>query len=385
MAKEGFKRGTTSKVIRVFIRDTSQTDGRGLTGLVFNSAGLVAAYCRQGDSSATALTLVTATPGTWTSSGFVAVPGFAGLYELGLPNAAVASGQTVQVILSGAANMAVTVAENQLEGPDNQDAVHYGLSALPNAAPGTIGGLDVPISEAGTMQAGSTSTTAVLRSGASATNKIYDGGTLQITGGTGVGQSRTIAYYNGTTKTATIAGTWAVTPDNTSVYAIRMANTPIIDATGDLLASVSNSTTVVLGSGASTVDSIYVGATLKIIAGTGAGQTRTITAYIGSNKTATVDHAYVPTPDATSVYRIGLVEGAALNSSLQPVAASVATPVSVTGISATTMQQLSAMAGSATVVGNVITFATPDNAHHWTQTFFPSIAAPTSVVVAQVD
>lgn len=157
MAKEGFKRGTTSKVIRVFIRDTSQTDGRGLTGLVFNSAGLVAAYCRQGDSSATALTLVTATPGTWTSSGFVAVDAtnFPGLYELGLPNAAVASGQAMQTILKGAANMAVTVAENQLESVDNQDGTRYGQTALPNAAAGAAGGLPTATNSSGQVVASS--------------------------------------------------------------------------------------------------------------------------------------------------------------------------------------------------------------------------------------
>jgi hypothetical protein len=143
MAKEAFKRGTTSKMIRVFIRDTSQTDGRGLAGLVYNTSGLVAAYTRQGDSSATVITLATATAGTWTSGGFVAVDptNFPGLYEVGLPNAAVSSGQAVQAILHGATNMAVTVAENQLEGPDNQDGVRYGLSALPNVVAGANGGL----------------------------------------------------------------------------------------------------------------------------------------------------------------------------------------------------------------------------------------------------
>lgn len=143
MAKLSFRAGTTSKIVRVFIQDSSQTDGRGLTGLVFNSGSLTAYYIKEGDASPTVITLVTATVGTWTSSGFVQIDAtnMPGWYELHLPNAAIASGKSTGVMLKGAANMVQTVLEIELEAVDNQDTVRLGLTALPNAAAGANGGL----------------------------------------------------------------------------------------------------------------------------------------------------------------------------------------------------------------------------------------------------
>lgn len=64
--------------------------------------------------------------------------------------------------------------------------------------------------------------------------------------------------------------------------------------------------------------------------------------------------------------------------------ASVTAPVTVTGITAAIMQQLSAFAGSSSVSGNVITYTSQDGLHTFTQTFSPSIAAPTAVAWAQL-
>lgn len=55
------------------------------------------------------------------------------------------------------------------------------------------------------------------------------------------------------------------------------------------------------------------------------------------------------------------------------------------GMDADFVQQVAAILGSASVSGNVVTYATPDDAHHWTQTYAPSIDAATSVTLAQVD
>ncbi len=71
----------------------------------------------------------------------------------------------------------------------------------------------------GTAQAGAASTI-TLAAGASATNDIYTGMVIAITSGTGSGQSGVIVAYNGSTKVATVAAPWAVTPNNTSVYSI---------------------------------------------------------------------------------------------------------------------------------------------------------------------
>lgn len=65
---------------------------------------------------------------------------------------------------------------------------------------------------------GNSSTTIRLAANASATDAAYAGMTLRITSGTGAGQVRTVASYDGTLRTATLATAWTVTPDATSVY-----------------------------------------------------------------------------------------------------------------------------------------------------------------------
>lgn len=72
--------------------------------------------------------------------------------------------------------------------------------------------------DSGTAQAGA-STTITLQSGAVATDDYYNGSTVVITGGTGVGQAQVITDYVGSTKVATVSG-WATAPDATSTYQV---------------------------------------------------------------------------------------------------------------------------------------------------------------------
>jgi len=142
-------KGTTSKLVTVFVQDSSKTDGSGLTGLVFNTASLVAYYYREGAASAVkidsggATALVTMTLGTWVSCGFVVVDGTncPGTYSLGLPNAALAAGaDSVFVTLHGAANMAPVTLEIALTDTDvaadwaNGGRLDLLLDAIPTTA-----------------------------------------------------------------------------------------------------------------------------------------------------------------------------------------------------------------------------------------------------------
>jgi hypothetical protein len=98
-------KGTTSQLIEF---EVDSTAGGVLTGLAFNTASLIAYYYREGAASTVAISLVTMTLGTWVSGGFVAVDGthMPGVYQLGIPNAALISGANHVVIqLSGAALM----------------------------------------------------------------------------------------------------------------------------------------------------------------------------------------------------------------------------------------------------------------------------------------
>ena len=67
---------------------------------------------------------------------------------------------------------------------------------------------------------GVSSTSITLGSSASSDNDEYDDKIIRITDNTGIGQSRRISAYNGTTKVATVASTWTTNPPTGSNYEI---------------------------------------------------------------------------------------------------------------------------------------------------------------------
>jgi lysophospholipase L1-like esterase len=71
--------------------------------------------------------------------------------------------------------------------------------------------------------------------------------------------------------------------------------------------------TITLASGASETNNGYQASTrnnwIWITGGTGAGQVRRITGYVGATKVATVDVAWVTVPDSTSTYEVGTRTG----------------------------------------------------------------------------
>lgn len=129
------KKGTTSKRLSIFIQDSSSTTGAGLTGLLFSSAGLAWYYWREDEANvgATVVTLATMTRGTWATGGFIEkdaanMPGF---YEIGIPNAALATGADwLAMELRGATNMAPLAMRIDLVGNVVKDAVDLLPAAL---------------------------------------------------------------------------------------------------------------------------------------------------------------------------------------------------------------------------------------------------------------
>jgi hypothetical protein len=134
--------GSTSIRLQIFIRDNSVSYDKGKTGLAHNTASLTAYYFRDGDTNETQITLVTATLGTYTSSGFIVVDGtnMPGVYELGIPNAAIASGaKWVTVMLKGASGMVEEIIFIELLGNNEYSAAwsagfNDGVSAAVGAA-----------------------------------------------------------------------------------------------------------------------------------------------------------------------------------------------------------------------------------------------------------
>lgn len=137
MAKLSIKAGATSVTVNIFIASTLSTTGAGLTGLVFNTSSLTAYYALPAASSV-AITLATlaAVTSSFSSGGFkeIDATNMPGWYRFDVPNAALASGRFVSIHFQGATNMAPLPLEIELTGWDNQDAVHGGMSALPNTA-----------------------------------------------------------------------------------------------------------------------------------------------------------------------------------------------------------------------------------------------------------
>ncbi len=69
-------------------------------------------------------------------------------------------------------------------------------------------------------------------------------------------------------------------------------------------AQAGGATSITLAAGASGTDDAYNNMTVRITGGTGSGQERKITDYVGATKVATVASAWATNPDATSTYSV---------------------------------------------------------------------------------
>lgn len=236
---------------------------------------------------------------------------------------------------------------------------------------------------------GGSANTITLESTASAVNDYYVGWLVKLEGGPGSPQQANITAYNGTTKVATISGTFSPVPTSATRYRLesntiglnmgstgystiqdvnivgyticmyttnngyyntwqdvkafgficfwlesdgganalvnceaQFTNQGIRVDGGDFLmtsgsveslifdtldgtAQAGGASTITLAASASSVNQRYTGFQVLIESGTGAGQSRTISNYVGSTKVATVSLAWVTPPDNTSVYHIG--------------------------------------------------------------------------------
>ena len=124
------KRGSTSVRRLIFIADSSSATGAGLANLAWNTSGLVAYYFAGDLNNEVQITLASATLGSYTSGGFVAVDNtnMPGWYEVGIPDAALDGGNEVAIQYRGAANMVPVNVYIELDAVDYQSATNFGLS-----------------------------------------------------------------------------------------------------------------------------------------------------------------------------------------------------------------------------------------------------------------
>jgi hypothetical protein len=106
--------GATSKIVS--LRAYLASSGMPATAVVFNTSGISATYTRDG-STPTTITLATMTQGTWATSGFVHRG--KGIYEVGLPNAALVAGADgVEIAIDGVTDTVFVPTRVEIMGTD---------------------------------------------------------------------------------------------------------------------------------------------------------------------------------------------------------------------------------------------------------------------------
>jgi hypothetical protein len=146
-----------------------------------------------------------------------------------------------------------------------------------------------------------------------------------VTGAVGsVTAAVTVGTINADVITASALATDAATEIATAVWATNLEAWPDDQAGSDLyemlttittisgrmptlhygVAQAGGASTITLNASASSITDYYVGLAIAITASTGAGQVRTITAYNGTTKVATVDSAWTTNPANGSSFAI---------------------------------------------------------------------------------
>ena len=130
---------------------------------------------------------------------------------------------------------------------------------------------------------------------------MYEQNIVSVVQGTGAGQTRLIVEYIGADRKAYVDRAWDVVPLTGDIVELLPFSGILLATHGLAVAATANSIT--LAASALAIADSYVGCAIYITTGTGAGQTRTITAYT-AGRVASVAPDWDTTPDATSVYKV---------------------------------------------------------------------------------
>lgn len=268
MAKLSILTGATSQSVNVFIQDSSSTVGAGLSGLAFNTSGLIGYYTFAGtNATSVQISLVTlaAVNSAFSSGGFkeIDATNMKGLYRLDLPNAAIASakGRSVTIMLSGATNMAPLALEIELTGWDNQDATAGGLSRIDAAVSSRMATYTQPTGFlAATFPTGTVANTTNITAGT-------------ITTVTNLTNAPTAGDLTATMKTSVAAAVWTDTTAGDFTTALSVGKSlmnGVALGTGLTVAAVSGavgSVTGAVGSVTGNVGGNVVGSVASVTAG----------------------------------------------------------------------------------------------------------------------
>jgi hypothetical protein len=123
------KKGTTGRFLFVSLRDEA---GAPITGLTATTSGATAAYVREGEAVAHQIDLVSGALGLHEAGGFVEVDDVLapGLYQLAVPDAALAAGADTVALLVTFPGARSEPVEVSLVAYDPQDEERLGMAAI---------------------------------------------------------------------------------------------------------------------------------------------------------------------------------------------------------------------------------------------------------------
>jgi hypothetical protein len=284
------KPGATDQTIYVRLRDSST--GLAKTGLAYNSAGASAYYVRnRGSATQIALASLGAANSAHSDGGFIEVDATntKGLYRLDLPDAVVAAGTpsvTVSVEFDGIVEESTLI---QLAPPVNAHSISDSSTAADNAETVFDTDFATNYSTANDKWQTEADVTAVSGDATAADNLELACDNYSATRG-----------LSGTALPAAAADAAGGLPIS-DVGGLDMDAMSGITLSGQ--ASAGSLTTITLTGGVAT-DNYYSGQIVKINAGTGIGQSRTILSYAAGTAIATVTRDWAIAPDNTSVFSV---------------------------------------------------------------------------------
>lgn len=164
------------------------------------------------------------------------------------------------------------------------------VNSIPNATAGAAGGLFIAGTNAATTITGSLSTT-------------YTGNASGLTVGAVSGAVGSVTGNVGGNVTGSV-GSIATNGIAVASFAVETGFRSLSSATVPTTQSGSTSTTVVLSTTENATTGVFVGSTLVLTFGAGSLQSRIITAYNGTTKTATVSPPLQSTPPSGVTYAI---------------------------------------------------------------------------------
>ncbi len=315
-------KGKTSKILTVFIQDSSSTTGAGL-GSLDQTSSIVGGFVREGSTGvALVVDQNVTTEGTYeapSTAGQVRIGTPAnmrtGIYELHFHNDLFATGaDAVTISLGGATNMADLMLEVQLSTLDPNTVMRGTDSALLAADINLTAGAvdDVTLVATTTTNSDMRGTdSALLAASINLTGGAVDTVTT-LTNKTGFSLAATgldaiVSTAIGMVEIAKAVWDRVLTGATHNIATsagrrLRQLEASFVITTGTAQAGGAN--TITLAAGESTTDDIFQGDRVIIVAGTGTSEHGIIILYNGTTKVATMSQNWVITPDATSEYEL---------------------------------------------------------------------------------